>query len=299
MKHKLLLTLGIVALLFAGCTADVEVIAPMPSPDATSHKVLIEGNIDQRDNTRVDDSGFCAGDVVGIYLVNYDGDTPGTLLLEDNQADNVKFTLAEDGTWDSEYDIYYKDNDTKVDFYGYYPYANPSSIEAYPFEVAKDQRTPAEHGLMATYEASDFLWTKAENILPTEAKISLKFQHRMSAVRVRFAQGTGWADEAEFAAAKKEVLVTNTIRKSTINLATGEVTPTGDMPLEGIIPAADGGDFRAIVVPQSVAAGEDVLVITIFSDFTPKIWARYYNFAKNCRRRQQTTTVKITPRLKK
>lgn len=272
MKHKLLLTLGVAAIAFAGCTADIEVITPMPSPDVTSHKVLIEGNIDQRDNTRVDDSGFCAGDVVGIYLVNYDGDTPGTLLLEDNQTDNVKFTLAEDGTWDSEYDIYYKDDDTKVDFFGYYPYAQPSSIEAYPFEVAKDQTKEAEHGQMAAYEASDFLWAKAENITPTENRISMRFQHKMSSVRVRLVQGDGWADEAEFAAVKKEVLVSNTIRKSTIDLATGEVTPTGDVPLDGIIPVKDGDAFRAIVVPQSVAAGENVLVITI--DGHPRFFAR-------------------------
>ena len=272
MKHKLLLILGIAALAFAGCTADVEVIAPMPSPDGASHKVLIEGNIDQRDNTRVDDSGFCAGDVVGLYLVNYDGDTPGTLLLEDNQADNVKFTLAEDGTWDSEYDIYYKDDDTKVDFFGYYPYAQPSSIEAYPFEVAKDQTKEAELGQMAAYEASDFLWAKAENITPTENRVSMRFQHKMSSVRVRLVQGDGWADEAEFAAVNKEVLVSNTIRKSTIDLATGEVTPTGDVPLDGIIPVKDGDAFRAIVVPQSVAAGENVLVITI--DGHPRFFAR-------------------------
>ena len=244
----------------------------MPSPDGASHKVLIEGNIDQRDNTRVDDSGFCAGDVVGIYLVNYDGDTPGTLLLEDNQADNVKFTLAEDGIWDSEYDIYYKDDDTKVDFFGYYPYAQPSSIEAYPFEVAKDQTKEAEHGQMAAYEASDFLWAKAENITPTENRVAMRFQHKMSSIRVRLVQGDGWADEAEFDAVKKEVLVSKTIRKSTIDLATGEVTPTGDVPLDGIIPVKDGDAFRAIVVPQSVAAGENVLVITI--DGHPRFFAR-------------------------
>ena len=273
MKHKLLLTLGIAAVVFAGCTADVEVISPMPSPDGGgSHKVAIEGSIDQRDNTRVDDSGFCTGDVVGLYLVNYDGDTPGTLMLEDNQADNVKFTLAEDGTWDSEYDVYYKDDDTKVDFFGYYPYAQPSSIEAYPFEVAKDQTKEAEHGQMAAYEASDFLWAKAENITPTEKRINLKFQHRMSSVRVRLVQGDGWADEAEFAAVKKEILVSNTIRKSTIDLSTGEVTPTGEVPLDGIIPAKDGDAFRAIVVPQSVAAGENVLVITVNGH--PRFFAR-------------------------
>lgn len=256
-----------------GCvTDDLEFY---PNPDfgtATSHKVEIAGNIEQHDATRVDDSGFCAGDNVGVYLVNYDGETPGELLVEDNQADNVKFTLGEDGTWSSEYDIFYKDDDTKVDFFAYYPYANPSSIEAYPFEVAKDQRTPAEHGQMAAYEASDFLWAKKEAVVPTASKVNLKFQHKMSSARVRFIQGDGWADEAEFAAVKKEVLVANTIRKADIDLSTGVVTPFGEKPLDAIIPIADGSDFRAIVVPQTVAAGEDVLIITI--DGHPRHYAR-------------------------
>ena len=244
----------------AGCVADIEVVTPTPS---LNHKVAIEGNIDQRDNTRVDDSGFCAGDAVGIYLVNYAGDTAGELLLEDNQADNVKFTLTDEGAWQSEYDIYYRDNDTKVDIYGYYPYALPSSIEAYLFEVAKDQTKEAEHGQMAAYEASDFLWAKAENITPTESRIAMRFQHKMASARVRLIQGEGWTDAAEFAAAKKDILVTNTVRKATIDLATGVVTPTGEKPLDGIIPAKDGDAFRAIVVPQTVVAGENVLVITI------------------------------------
>ena len=253
-----------------GCVTDM-----LDTPtlnEISSPKVQISGNIDQQDATRVDDNGFCANDAVGIYLVNYNGETPGTLLLEDNQADNVKFTYTEDEVWVSEYDIFYKDNDTKVDFYGYYPYANPSAIDSYSFEVAKDQTTPAEHDQMAAYEASDFLWAKAEAITPTAAKVKMKFQHKMSSARVRFIQGEGWADEAEFAAVKKEVLVTNTIRKSTIDLSTGEVTPTGDKPLDGIIPVEDGGEFRAIVVPQTVAAGEEVLVITI--DGHPRKYVR-------------------------
>lgn len=258
-------------LMVQGCVTDDLEFAPSPSIDA-QQKVQIMGEIDQHDATRVDDSGFCAGDGVGIYLVNYDGDTPGVLQLEDNQADNVKFTFQEDGTWLSEYDVFYKDDDTKVDFYGYYPYADPTSIDAYPFEVAKDQTTPAEHGQMAAYEASDFLWAKTENITPTASRVALKFQHKMSSARVRFVQGEGWADAAEFEAVKKEVLVTSTIRKSVIDLTTGEVTPTGEPPLDGIIPSQDKGEFRAIVVPQRVAAGDNVLVITI--DGRPRHYVR-------------------------
>ena len=268
---RLFTLLGMSALLtLQGCVTDM-----LDTPtlnEISSPKVQISSNIDQQDATRVDDNGFCANDAVGIYLVNYNGETPGTLLLEDNQADNVKFTYTEDEVWVSEYDIFYKDNDTKVDFYGYYPYANPSAIDSYPFEVAKDQTTPAEHDQMAAYEASDFLWAKAEAITPTAAKVKMKFQHKMSSARVRFIQGEGWADEAEFATVKKEVLVTNTIRKSTIDLSTGEVTPTGDKPLDGIIPVEDDGEFRAIVVPQTVAAGEEVLVITI--DGHPRKYVR-------------------------
>lgn len=264
MKTRALFTLGCAALLSVGCVTDdlgLEVY-PLPEP-GISHKVEIEGNIEQHDYTRVDDSGFCTGDVVGIYLVNYDGETPGELLVEDNHADNVQFKLGEDGTWSSEYDLYYKDDDTHVDFYGYYPYAEPTSIYDYAFEVAKDQRTAAQNGQLGTYEASDFLWAKAENIAPTASRINLNFQHKMSSVRVRFLQGEGWTDEAEYASVKREVLVTSTIRKSTIDLSTGVVTPEGDMPLDGIIPANDNGDFRAIVVPQRVAAGDNVLVVTI------------------------------------
>ena len=271
---KKLLNFSVMAMLLAmsSCVApDIDLETPNLNVDGL-HKVQISGAIDQLDATRVDDNGFCVGDAVGLYLVNYDGETAGTLLVEENQADNVKFTYGEDGTWTSEYDIFYKDNDTKVDFYGYYPYATPTSIEEYPFEVAKDQRTPAEHGQMAAYEASDFLWAKVEGVTPTASKVGLRFNHKMASARVRFTQGEGWADAAEYAAVKKEVLVTNTIRKSTIDLSTGVVTPTGEMPLDGIIPAEDGGEFRAIVVPQSVEAGECVLVITV--DGRPRQFVR-------------------------
>ena len=271
---KKLLNFSVMATLLAvtSCVApDIDLETPNPNVDGL-YKVQIENNIDQHDATRVDDSGFCAGDAVGIYLVNYEGEQPGNLLIKDNQADNVKFTLGEDGLWTSEYDIYYKNNDTKTDFYGYYPYGAPTSIEEYPFDVAKDQRTTAEQGNMAAYEASDFLWAKVEDVNPTKAKVKLKFQHKMSSARVRFIQGEGWADAAEFAAVKKEVLVTNTIRKSTINLATGVVTPTGDVPLDGIVPVEDGGEFRAIVVPQTVEAGKNVLVLTI--DGRPRHYIR-------------------------
>ncbi len=255
-----------------GCSFDEIGVEP-DAPQSEIHKVQIYSEIHQQPASKVAvDEGFCTGDVVGVYLVNYDGATPGTLKVEDNQADNVKFTFNENGDWVSEYDIYYKDNETNVDMYGYYPYADPTSIEAYSFEVARDQSKGAEHGQMAAYESSDFLWAKKKNVAPTSSKVILTFNHVMSSARVRFSQGSGWTDAAEYAAVTKEVLVTNTIRKSTINLATGVVTPEGEAPLTGIVPMNDNGDFRAIVVPQIVAAGQTLLTITV--DGKPRHYVR-------------------------
>ena len=272
MKRVYLLMAAMALTLVQGCSFEEIGVEP-DAPQSVTHKVQIYGEVHQQPATRVAvDDGFCTGDVVGVYLVNYDGATPGTLKVEDNQADNVKFTFNENGEWVSEYDIYYKDNETNVDMYGYYPYAEPTSIEAYPFEVARDQSKGVEHGQMATYEASDFLWAKKTNVAPTSAKVILTFKHMMSSARVRFSQGSGWDDAAEYAAVTKEVLVTSTIRKSTINLSTGVVTPEGEAPLTGIVPMNDNGDFRAIVVPQTVPAGQTLLTLTI--DGRPRHYVR-------------------------
>ena len=258
-------------ILLQGCSFEEPGFEPEASVDAV-HKVQIYNEINQRPATKVTTDGFCTGDEVGVYLVNYNGAVPGALRLEGNQADNVRFTYSETGDWVSEYDIYYKDNETNVDFYGYYPYSEPSSIEAYPFEVARDQSKGAENGQLAAYEASDFLWAKTTNVTPTSSKVILSFHHKMSSARVRFSQGTGWTDAAEYAAVAKEVLVTNTVRKSTIDLSTGVVTPVGEAPLTGIIPMKDYDEFRAIVVPQTVAAGQTVLTITV--DGSPRQYVR-------------------------
>ena len=260
------------AAMLSSCNLDEPAFQPEVSQGA-AYQVQIYGEIHQQPASKVAvDDGFCAGDEIGVYLVNYDGATPGTLKVEDNQADNVRFTFNENGDWVSDYDIYYKDNETNVDMYGYYPYAEPTSIEAYPFEVARDQSKGAEHGQMAAYEASDFLWAKKKNVTPTSSKVILTFNHMMSSARVRFSQGSGWTDAAEYAAVTKEVLVTNTIRKSTINLATGVVTPEGEAPLTGIVPLNDNGEFRAIVVPQTVPAGQTLLTLTI--DGRPRHYVR-------------------------
>lgn len=262
MKRNILLP-GLAAVLFVSCTADTDRLDPSSGEQEGLIPVELFNEISQVAVTRVNDEGFCDGDAVGIYVVNYENGAPGQLLVEGNQGDNVRYTYDEANMkWVPETPVYFKDKNTPVDIYGYYPYSVPESIDAYNFEVQKDQSTEAANGRLGGYEASDFLWGKSENIAPTSSRIPVKFQHRMAGVLVTLIEGTGF-DTGEFAGLDKAVLVTNTVRTATIDLSTGEVTPVGDVPSTGTVPYARNGEFRAVVVPQSVAASTPLFSITV------------------------------------
>jgi len=224
--------------------------------------ISLSSDINQLAVTRASDNGFASGDQVGVWAVNYEGDTPGTLALKDNQATNVRFTYN-GSSWTSDYDIYYKDKNTKVDIYGIYPYTSViSSIDAQPFEVQEDQSTVSAHGSMGGYEASDFLWAKREAVSPSQSTVQLLFQHKMSCVVVTLEEGSGFED-GEFANLSQSVLINNVKRNASINLATGVVTAIGAVPARSTIPAAYEGGFRAIVVPQTVSSACSLFSITL------------------------------------
>lgn len=249
--------LGIMALAVACQTGEV-----LDMPVDEQIPISLSGDINQLAVTRASDNGFASGDQVGVWAVNYEGDTPGQLTLKDNQATNVRFTFN-GSTWASDYDIYYKDKNTKVDIFGIYPYNSAiSSIEAQPFEVREDQSTVSAHGTMGGYEASDFLWAKREAVMPSPSTVQLLFQHKMSCVVVTLEEGTGFA-AGEFASLSQSVLINNVKRNATINLATGEVMATGAVPARSTIPAAYEGGFRAIVVPQTVSSASSLFSITL------------------------------------
>ena len=236
-------------------------------------RILLSGDIEQLSVTRVDDNGFCDGDVMGVYIVDYDGGTPGTLKPSGNRADNVRHTFDEPNNhWNPAYDIYWKDKHTHVDVYGYYPFANPESIDDYQFEVQKDQSKASEDGEMGGYEASDFLWGKVGDVAPTTNVIRLPLSHRMSNARVKLIQGSGFA-EGEWANTEKIVLAPNLVRKASISLSNGEVKPDGSVESTATIPSRVGDEWRTIVVPQTLKASTTLFSITIGG--VP------YKFAKN------------------
>lgn len=251
---------AVVAYVLTGCSDDLF------NGDYSQHdsnRIQLTGDIDQLAVTRVNDNGFCNGDVMGVYIVDYEGNNPGTLKVSGNRGDNVRHTFDEPNyKWNSAYDLFWKDKHTHIDVYGYYPYANPESIEDYQFEVQKDQSTATEDGEMGGYEASDFLWGKVSDVAPTTSIIRLPLAHRMSNARVTLIQGSGFAD-GEWAKTKKIVLTANVARKASINLSTGEIKTVGSVENNMTIPSRTNDEWRTIVVPQTVAAGRTLFSITI------------------------------------
>lgn len=276
---KLCLLLITTALLTVGCSEQDEF--GKHNLESGFGKITLSGDIDQVYQTRISESGtgFANGDQIGVYFVNYDGETPGTLLSRGNQGDNVRHTYDEvNNTWNSAYDVYWKDRKTHIDIYGYYPFmdnvstsdgktgsqvqSNLDNVNAWAFEVKADQSTEAANGELGGYEQSDLLWGKVQDVAPTDQVIRLPLRHRMSTARIDLIEGTGFAN-GEFAQLEKTAVIKNTRRNATVDLATGSVTATGDIQSTGIVPYKYGDQFRAIIVPQTVAAGEILFAFSL------------------------------------
>lgn len=263
MNYRCLFLLG-TAIALAGCAKE-PVPAVVPE-DPNLIPLNIDGSINQI-QTKVNAAGFVDKDALGLFAVNYseENTVAGTLADNGNQADNVKYVFDEAANkWTPTKKVYYKDVNTNVDLYLYYPHqSSVTEVNAANFEVQKDQSSAATASSLSGYEASDFLWGKAVNITPSENKVAVQLSHKMAAVNVVLVEKEGFA-EGEFASLEKGVILTNTTRKAKINFATGEVSALGNAQQDGIVMCPQSsGSFRAVVVPQTVEAGEKLFAITI------------------------------------
>lgn len=262
-KHYYYLITCLTALLLAACQNET----PVERTHRAECKLTLAGEIDQLYLSRVNDNGFADGDVMGVYVVDYVSQQPGKLQASGNRGTNVKHTFDEPNfKWNSSYDIYFRDDKTPVDIYGYYPYSanNPEDPENYAFQVQHDQQIAAHDGLLSGYEQSDFLWGKVAKVYATEHVIRLPMKHRLGNVCVKLKEGKGFS-QGEWAELKKTVMVLNTTTDALINLSTGECTPQGEAKEAGILPHEHEGEYRAIVVPQTVGSGKTLFSITVGS----------------------------------
>lgn len=252
---------SLVAILSSSCSDDQ--IGRTDNQNENSLEIKLQANIDQLNTSRADDSGFADDDKIGIYVVNYSGDQPGELLSEGNLATNVQFTFDEaSNAWTGTRQLYFKDNSTKVDAYGIYPYqSNIADVTALSFSVERNQANNPDNAI-GCYESSDLLWGKTSGASAENPLINVTFHHIMAGVQVTLMEGEGF-DEGEWNSLDKSVYIAGTIRDASVDLRTGTVTPKGEYDGRYITANRDKENFRAIVIPQTVSTAQPLIMMEI------------------------------------
>lgn len=197
--------------------------------------------------TRATANAFEQGDVVGLYMTEYEQNAPVPLQVSGNAVNNAALTLAGQ-TWSANPALYWEAG-IKYDAYGYYPYGSPASVDEYRFSVAADQSVTNANGKPSGYEASDFLWAKAKGVKYPNP-VSLTFQHKMSGIVVNLVKGEDFEGDMP---ENTVVKIHGTVIDALIDLGSGTVTKDPHGKTGSITMRKEGPTtFSAIVVPQRI-----------------------------------------------
>ena len=274
-------------------------------PSSSKGVISFTGQISQQNLTRANNYGFVSGDRMGIYIVDRTDGMAGNLHATDNHASNVLFTYNdEDFTWSAPTTLYWTDDVTHIDVYGYYPGANYiSNPNAWFFEVQADQAAPAANGDLSGYEKSDLLWGNCLNVAPTGDKITILYNHRLAGAYVKLEKGTGFND-IEWEKLERIVYVDNTIRQASVDLSKGTaaVDLNADATPIRMSQQSNSTDYRAVVIPQTVEAGKTLLSITLdgqtytHSISADMVWeaGKLHNFTMTVNKREASGDYEIT-----
>ncbi|MDE6331642.1 MAG: leucine-rich repeat protein [Muribaculaceae bacterium] len=217
--------------------------------------------------SRASDAGFDDGDRMGVYVLDYDNDQVQDMTDAAVRARNIRFRFSEaDNSWNGAAEIYWRDEQTPADIIAYYPYDSAlSEPSAMRHSVARRQDTERSATEPGGYEASDLLRARAVRIMPTAEKVNLTFGHLMAGVRVCLVEGSGFAD-GEWSGLERNVLVSGVVPGGIVNLADGTVAADASGTAISITPLEYNGEYRAVVFPQTVAAGVAVVAINVGGD---------------------------------
>lgn len=207
--------------------------------------------------TKATATNFEPGDCIGVFSTVYDGETPRPLQVSGNWINNEAVTF--DGSnWTPARKMIWSEG--TQDVYAYYPYIGTvSSIDEYVFSVATDQTTEKTGSTLGGYEASDFLWAKAEAVSKsgdTPTPVTLSFKHACAKVIIKLVKGEDFSGSFPDNA---QMFIHNTSPEGVFDFSTGSVSKYLYGEAETIkchrVPASAGDEgpvYEAIVIPQRI-----------------------------------------------
>lgn len=207
--------------------------------------------------TKATDTEFETNDRIGLYVVNFVDGVAGNLASSNNHVNNMGFTfdISTDPKWTPDEEIFWFDGATKADFYCYYPYtATIEDVSSFPFIINSSQ------SVLANYKSSDFLWGNKTGIAPTGSPVPVMLSHCFSLMKIILEAGDGFTED-DLIPANVSIGINNIKDKALIDLSDGVVTATGSTVT--ISPYNAGAFYKALVVPQSIANGTNLLTINV------------------------------------
>lgn len=199
------------------------------------------------------DTAFEDGDRAGLYVVNRINGKMESMLPSGNHIDNMRFTYH--GTWTPSQPIYWMDEQTKADFYLYYPYSSEMDDPRYwTVNVPTDQSSEA-----AMLQA-DVLVGRMFNVAPASQAVELKARHMMSRLTITLQASQGMTEE-KLREADLKVLVNGLITEATVNIATAIATASGTERHDIQACQTDALTFTVTAVPQTVTEGAFITIV--------------------------------------
>lgn len=243
-KHCLYFILATIPVLFS-CDKN-QAVNPTPEQKPKPEEKLKVNLGFALEGTKATDTAFETGDIVGLYMVY--GTASAASIYVNNQA------LSYNGSQWSGDTFYWKDSSTQADFYAYSPRAAVTDMKAWTFRVQANQSTLNAH------KASDLVWGTRKAVTPTEERITITTQHIMSSLSINVVPGDGFSEE-ELAAANVSVEIMSMKTAANVDLTSGSATASGDTG--SVVPYNAGTYWRAVLVPQTVADGSQLIVVKV------------------------------------
>lgn len=225
---------------------------PTPEPQPQKESISFKGTI--KPISRATDTGFEAGDAIGVFAVEKTTANVSGKLLSSNYADNVKYIYS-NGLFTGATSVIEQPTDKPLMFYkAIYPYSSGLKNE-FVFTVNTDQSTTSN------YTMSDLMTADTEATNATSPH--LVFSHKMSniVINLQYEEKPGGSEQLYF----NNVMVE---AKANIN----ENTFTAYGGTMSVIASENGNNsFKVVLPPQTVAKN-----VTLF---TLKIGSKSYTFS--------------------
>lgn len=213
------------------------------------------------------ENGFANDDIVGVFMNEKRNNNAGSFIWN-----YPCWFDGQNNVWKGPYDLFWKDNDTKMNIVAYYPYSfldENQNLESFKVSVPYDQSS------IDSLRKADFLWAKIDDATPDRYPngVPLNMSHLFCKIKVNMnltVNGLPSRDEAFV-----QLLGVN--NQGSVNLNNGEVTTDSETSTYvNMYYDVDKRVAEAIVYPQIIKTG-NLFQFILHSEDGPKAYGYKLN----------------------